>query len=812
MLKCILFDLDGTLVDTLPDIAQAMNNTLTAFGLPTKALSEYRRFIGGGSQQMVEAMVEPGMVTQVYQAYLTQYEQNLCDLSSPYQGVAALLAQLKQRQIKLAVITNKHHRQAKRILGELFADIEFDAVHGYLAPIAKKPNPQSTVKVLQQLNIQPQHCLFVGDTAIDMQTAKAADIQSVFVRWGYGQIHATQSYLIDHNIDDIEQLNQTINRFIPGNTMTLSQQQKSQPIQCQIADIIAGYLLNTSDSQFENKGRAYLESQLQYFTEQNRAIQLLLPGFPCKSPNDIDKAFSDMPDYGEVSAIEQLDKLCFDINAIYPPGSELTILSDGTTFADVVEVKDETKERYKQALRGLTVTENIDWAELPDILPKLEAEADEGKTRKALLKLINKGPRPFERFVESVKKDPKQSAVHDKMCSYLYHDINLERFSRQCRDGYLASIADKAYQMMYRGKALNKGIDNTYPHHIRLSVHQYDNAGPKFTFALNPNNDKAIAPWHSVPVRLKDGRFVQLPNSIAKEHLLALVTLGGQNWLYLEVESAHLSQFTFEIIKAPRFGLRISDPQNIGIHHFSAQLLKSLSETFGFVVFKNAPIQAQSDLVEFCQPFGEIYQWQFGPVHVVKPQKVPDGFVHSIHKTPLHWDLSMLPKSDENVQKDPRFAASTFMLYCKTPPAAGEGQTTLVDSRTALKLAGQKKVARWKQTEITYETKMTYFGGDPHTYPLVFAHPQTREDIFRYQEGSELDIQQFTLNNDKLSDDELHQLIEDVNGIAYHPRCLVEHEWQAGDLVIIDNFYTLHGRQPMSEKSMSRELWRVQAY
>ncbi|MCJ8274766.1 MAG: L-tyrosine/L-tryptophan isonitrile synthase family protein, partial [Psychrosphaera sp.] len=506
-------------------------------------------------------------------------------------------------------------------------------------------------------------------------------------------------------------------------------------------------------------------------------LQLILPGFPCKSPNDVDKTFSAMPDYGEVIAIERLDKLCFDLNAIYAPRSKLTILSDGTTFADVVQVSDQTKQLYKLALRDITVTENIAWADLSSILPEINVNEPDDKLRKALLKTVAKGPRPFEKFVDKVKKDPAQSKVHDKMCSYLYHDINLERFSEQCRDGYLASISEKAYQMMYRGKALNQGIQNTFPNHIRLSVHAYDNAGPKFTVILNPNSTKAIAPWHSVPVRLLNGQFVQLPHSIAKERLLALVTWQGQHWFYLEVDSVSLTELTYQIVKGPKFGLRISEPKKLGYQHFAAGFLQKLSEDFGFVILKEAPIEAQDDLVDFCQPYGDIYHWKFGPVHVVKPELNPKGFVHSIHKTPLHWDLSMLPHSDENVKKDQRFAASTFMLYCKTPPAKGEGQTTLVDSRMALKLAGQQQVNRWKNIDVTYETKMTYFGGDPHTYPLVFEHPTHKDDIFRYQEGSELQMQQFLLSSEQLSKSEFANLIDDVNGIAYHPDCFVEHEW-----------------------------------
>ncbi|WP_299489545.1 L-tyrosine/L-tryptophan isonitrile synthase family protein [uncultured Shewanella sp.] len=589
---------------------------------------------------------------------------------------------------------------------------------------------------------------------------------------------------------------------------------KNAVIEAQLLDVLQSYLVSHEKDQFTLKGREFARQQIQYFMAQNKPLEFILPGFPCKSPNVIDKSFSAMPDLGEVLAIERLDTLCCALNEIYPHGSSVTILSDGTTFADVVHVEDEVKDQYKTALRQLCVTENIQWADLMDLLPEAQLAqiTDSDSLRKALLKGISTGPRSFEKFVKKVSDSPEQTEVHDKLCSYLYHDVCIERFSDGDRDQYLESISDKAYQMMYRGRALSAGIDKVYPHHIRLSVHAYDNSGPKFTVSLSSDTSKVVSPWHSVPVRLLTGEYVQLSHGIAKQKCVVNVTHAGHNWCYLEVAGPQLQGFVFELIKAPAFGLKISDPQQLGYGCLPSEFLQQLSEQFGFILLKNMPDIQQQDLVDFCDPFGEIYHWQFGPVHVVKPEKIPHGFVHSIEKTPLHWDLSMLPASEKKVEQDPKFAASCFMLYCKTPPVKGEGQTTIVDSRVALKLAGQSKVKQWCNIDLTYETKLTYFGGTPRRYPLVDLHPTTDEPILRYQEGSESQLQRFSLSSTEMSSAELTALIQEVNDIAYHDKCFIAHEWEAGDLVIIDNYYTLHGRLAMTEKSMSRELWRVQVY
>lgn len=368
-----------------------------------------------------------------------------------------------------------------------------------------------------------------------------------------------------------------------------------------IAALIQTYLVQKDNDAFESEGKKYLINALQNYTDKQQKVALLLPGFPCKSPNCIDKSFSAMPDYGEVLAIQRLDNLCNEINRIYPPGSQLTIVSDGTTFSDVVQVDRDAKEGYKHALRSLTATNNISWADLSSLLPELKENRSDDDTRKALVRGIAKGARPYQRFIEKVKSDPQQVAMHDKMCSYLYHDINLERFSDDSRDQYLKTISDKAYQMMYRGKALNHGLEKAFPHHIRLSVHQYNNAGPKFTISLSGETSTALSPWHSVPLRLTDGRIILLPHAIAKELNIALVTCQKRNWLYLEVEQPGASKLSFEIIKSPAFGISVSDPNKTGFAGITTEFVEALCLDFGFVCFKSDNAQAIENIKHICQ-------------------------------------------------------------------------------------------------------------------------------------------------------------------------------------------------------------------
>jgi pyoverdine/dityrosine biosynthesis protein Dit1/alpha-ketoglutarate-dependent taurine dioxygenase len=574
-----------------------------------------------------------------------------------------------------------------------------------------------------------------------------------------------------------------------------------------IVDLIGQYRIQGENDRFAEAGRNVLREQIARFVIRAAPIQFILPGFPCKSPNKTAKSFGSLPDFGEAMAIRHLDGLCGQIKHLYGPGCELTILSDGATFADLVGVSEAEKMAYCQRLRELTVTEFIRWADLSDLLDKSLPDAD---MVTHLTGQANGELAALDRFKEGVSRNLTLSSTHDKLCGYLYNDVRPERLSGVDHDTFMAALSENAYTMMLRGQALSVEIAKRYPQHIRLSVHEYDNSGDKLSIGLFPGANQATVPWHSVPLRKQDQTVQLVPHALIDKSRSVLVTYKSQNWLYLQVDDPVLLQFRYRLVKAPSFGLEIEDPSQIGLHHFKPAFLTGLAQTFGFVLFRNAQFSQQIELTAFAERFGDVYHWQFGAVQVVKPKDRPDGFVHSIEKLPLHWDLSMLPAGSPHVAANPNFSAKQFLLYCKVPPAVGEGQTTMVDCRTAMRLAGVDTISQWRQVTLTYDTKLTYFGGTPRSYKLIQPHPETGEPVFRYQEGSESDLQKFTVTAEGMPQIEIDALIDRLNSLCYDPRCLLAHDWQANDLLLVDNLHTLHGRLPMSWKSKARELWRVQ--
>lgn len=248
----------------------------------------------------------------------------------------------------------------------------------------------------------------------------------------------------------------------------------SQPVEMRIAELLGRHRVSVEGDRFEAKGKAWLRDAVAQYTRTNEKIQFILPGFPCKSPNKVDKTFGVLPDMGEYLALERLDSICDEIHSLYKPGCELTVLSDGTTFSDLVNVPEEEKNAYRGGLRNHAITHNIKWVDLSAFFDKPMSNT---MLRKQLIKQANAKVKTLDKFIKKVKNNKLLQTDHDKWCSYLYNDMSLERLSDDNRDDFLHALSEKAYQIMHRSKALSANIERCFPEHVRLSIHQYDNAG-----------------------------------------------------------------------------------------------------------------------------------------------------------------------------------------------------------------------------------------------------------------------------------------------------------------------------------------------
>ncbi len=575
---------------------------------------------------------------------------------------------------------------------------------------------------------------------------------------------------------------------------------------------IKKYMFFGNEDQFAEQGEVHLKQQISHYVTSGETIKAVLPGFPCKSPNSNNKVFSTLPDAGEYEGLSTLESLCRDIERLYKPGCEITIFSDGTTFADVVLVEDTLVDQYNKQLRLLFNSDYLAWSSLDNYFSE---DLNYQSKRDQLIKKYTDLQTDTDEFRESIQDDHEMLERLERLTKLLFNDNPWsDSTSPKTQQGRWELCKKRAVTMLMRGIALDKLIEIEFPNYIRLSVHQYNNAGPKYSISLNRAHKDSKTPWHSVPVLGLYGSFKQVSRSDIALDRQCLILNQDQPWCYFEADDKLLQNCTIEIIKNGRFGVRITPGDTFQekpkVSDVSKQAIQTLVDVYGFVVFRDWASNDQQELQHFSVKFGQPYVWHFGVIHEVRPDDKPDGFVHSLEKVPLHWDLSMLPLDHEAVKKDINYAANYFTLYCKTPPLQGEGQTTLVDTREALRKAGKHTVSEWSKLTITYNTKKTYFGGIPRTYPLVAPHPRTEELLLKYQEGSTSELQEFTLSNLEISNERLAAVIQEVNETCYSDDCLVEHDWLKNDLVLVDNFRTLHGRNEMSANSNMRELWRVQ--
>ncbi len=189
-MKAFIFDLDGTLIDSLADLAEAINRMLDERGYPRAPLSVFPRFIGDGVKALVtRALPENVLATEDIKARVADYQRHYADTwnkqTVPYAGITESLHELLARGIRLAVLSNKPQHFTELCCKHFFPDVPFEAVLGARDGVPRKPHPQGALEISRQLSVQPQDCAYVGDSGIDMETAVRAGMLPVGVRWGF---------------------------------------------------------------------------------------------------------------------------------------------------------------------------------------------------------------------------------------------------------------------------------------------------------------------------------------------------------------------------------------------------------------------------------------------------------------------------------------------------------------------------------------------------------------------------------------------------------------------------------------------------
>ena len=213
MKHAVIFDLDGTLLNTLGDLRAATNHALEVRGLPPHSMEEIRQFIGNGIRLLIcRAMPEGTPEAEIDAAlddFKAYYAAHIHDRTVPYDGIPQLLTALKKRGIQVAVLSNKIDSASQQLI-EYFFPGKTDVVFGEHVGVPRKPDPTSCRMVMQQLGVQPEQVLYVGDSGTDMQTAKNAGLYAVGVTWGFRSKEVLLKYGADLLVHRPEQILQIL--------------------------------------------------------------------------------------------------------------------------------------------------------------------------------------------------------------------------------------------------------------------------------------------------------------------------------------------------------------------------------------------------------------------------------------------------------------------------------------------------------------------------------------------------------------------------------------------------------------------------
>ncbi len=207
----VIFDLDGTLLNTIDDLAQATNYALRELGFPQHGLWIYPNMVGNGVGRLMERALPDDArseknVKDMLAVFKSYDDEHCCDATKPYPGISEMLEEFTSRGVNLAVTSNKYQEAVTKIIGHYFPTANFKAVLGNEEGIPRKPDPSIVFKALSMCPTPKAEVLYVGDSGVDMETARRACVESVGVSWGFRKIHELKEAYADHIVSTPSQI------------------------------------------------------------------------------------------------------------------------------------------------------------------------------------------------------------------------------------------------------------------------------------------------------------------------------------------------------------------------------------------------------------------------------------------------------------------------------------------------------------------------------------------------------------------------------------------------------------------------------
>lgn len=205
MKSLLIFDLDGTLLNTISDLGAACNYALEKMGYQTHPISAYNFMVGNGVRKLLERAepdADKAEIDRLLEYFREYYDEHCTDTTVPYPGIPELLSLLTEKGIKIAVATNKYQSAARKIISEYFPDIPFVAVFGQVDSRPTKPDPSIIFAILNDSPTPKAEVMMIGDSAVDIETARRACVDSIGVTWGFRPVSELRKAYADHVVSN----------------------------------------------------------------------------------------------------------------------------------------------------------------------------------------------------------------------------------------------------------------------------------------------------------------------------------------------------------------------------------------------------------------------------------------------------------------------------------------------------------------------------------------------------------------------------------------------------------------------------------
>jgi pyoverdine/dityrosine biosynthesis protein Dit1/alpha-ketoglutarate-dependent taurine dioxygenase len=587
---------------------------------------------------------------------------------------------------------------------------------------------------------------------------------------------------------------------------------------------------------FESRGKHDMQKTLQAFIDAETPITMVLPAFPFKSPNNDDKVLGKLPDRGEELALERLESFCKSIERVYPLGCHVVIFSDGRVFNDLLGVSNDELKAYKNELKAIVK----DAGHTHIRFDGLENYTHTEDPIKEILERFNVEKMDMG---EKIKQDAGLLNTYRSFRIFLRRDLasQFAGLSNSAIDKRCGEIAKK---MMHRNIGFSTLVDVTYPHALRVSIHLYDNAGPKFGIHLVTHTAGIPrTPWHSVMCEDADGTVHKLELRDVDHSKYELVEKRGRAWGFREYVKAVDVQ-TLTVSENNPVDTDVEDDEDhtawakLNVEFIEEPLLLTIRaspsaatppslmdipvKSFRKLIHKHGVVNLQGfkqddDLEKASERIGEVMQWPWGTIFEIKSVQDTALTGQTLESMPMHYDGMYKKKTEDSTELGD---VPLFMLfhcveaYPSPDPSEPNGSTLMARTRPILDTLTAEEKERLSNITLVYNTSLFGHQELMHTSPVIIKHPVTGEDVLRYHEpwGPEKTKLHPTtvkaLQPDGSLDSTDAEWVSDLLvEKLYDPKYCHAHSWTKGEFVIVDNFAMIHARTGM--KSDGRHVRRV---